>query len=98
MRQDNHRWDVVHAVRRYMAPPVTVEPVKGEATPKRVIGPPMSLISDSRQNGGLLLQLVAQGRGGKLAPVAVGYRGEEGEGAAEEPCEVHLRWILRRCI
>ena len=24
--------------------------------------------------------------------------GEEGEGAAEEPREVHLQWILRRCI
>ena len=25
-------------------------------------------------------------------------RGEEGEGAAEEPCEVYLRWLLRRRI
>ena len=31
---------------------------------------------------------------GKADTVPVGYRGENGEGAAEEPCEVHLRWIL----
>ena len=33
MRQDNHRWDVVRAVRRYMALQVTGEPIEGEATP-----------------------------------------------------------------
>ena len=98
MRQDSHRWDVVHAVRRYMAPLVTVELVEGGGTPRRVTGPLASLISDPRRNGGLLLQPVAQRCGGKLALVPVRYRGEEGEGAAEEPREVHLRWILRCCI
>ena len=49
MRQDGHRWDVVHAVRRYMVLLVTVEPVEVEATPRRVVGPQMSLTSDPRR-------------------------------------------------
>ena len=66
MRQDSHRWDVVHAVRQYMA---LLEPVEGEATPRCVVGPPTSLISNPRRNGGLTLQPVTQRRGGKLAVV-----------------------------
>ena len=81
-----------------MALLVIVEPVKGEATPLCVVRPPSSLISGPRRNGGLTLQPVAQRCGGKLALVPVGHRGEKGEGAAEEPCEVHLRWLLRRRI
>ena len=77
-----------------MALLVNVKLVKGEATPRRVVGPPTSLIFDVRRNGGLLLQPIAQHRGAKLALVLEGYRGEEGEGAAEEPRLVHLRWIL----
>ena len=95
MRQDGHHWDVVHAVARYMALLVTVKPVEGKAPPRRVVGPPTSLISDPRRNGGLLLQRVAQCRGGKLALVPVCYRGAEGEWAAEEPFEVYLRWLPR---
>ena len=57
-----------------------------EATPRRVVCAPSSLISDPRRNGGLIM--------GKLALVPVGHRGEKGEGAAEEPCEVHLQWPL----
>ena len=82
-------------MRRYTALLIAVEPGKGEATPGRVVCPPTSLISDPRRNGGLLLQPVAQRRGGKLALVPVGYQGKEGEGAAEEPCEVYLQWLLR---
>ena len=95
--QDNHRGDVVHAVRSYMALLVTVKPVEGEA-PRRVVRPPLRLISDPHRNRGSILQLVAQRRGGKPALVPVGPRGEKGEGAAEEPCEVHLWWLLRRRI
>ena len=98
VHQDSHRWDVVHTVRRYMALLVAVEPVEGEATPRRVVCPPSSLISDRCRNGGLILQLVSQRCGGKLALVPVGHRGEKGEGAAEEPCEVHLQWLLCRRI
>ena len=32
MREDSHRGDVVHALRRNVAQLVTVEPVEGEAT------------------------------------------------------------------
>ena len=84
MHQDSHRWDVVHAVRRYMALLVTVKLVEGEATPRCVVRPPLSLISDLRRNGGLILQPIAQRCGGKLALVPVGYLGEKGEGAVEE--------------
>ena len=98
VRQDSHSWDDVYAVRRYMVLRVTIKPVEGEATSRCVVGPPTSLISDPRRYGGLLLQPVAQRRGGKLALVLVGHQGEEREGAAEEPREVHLRQILRRRI
>ena len=72
-------------MRRYMALPVTVKSVEGETTSRRVIGPPTSLTSDLHREGGLLLQLVAQRFGRKPALVLVGHRGEESEGAAEEP-------------
>ena len=98
MRQDCHRGDVVHAVRRNVALLVTIEPVKGEATTRRVVCSPSGLIADPRRNGGLLLQPVAQCRRGELALVLVGHRGEKGEGAAEEPCHVDLRRLLRRRI
>ena len=98
MLQDSHRWDVVHSVRRYMALLVTVELVEGEATPWRVVRAPLSLISDPCRDGGLSLSPVAQRCGGKLALVPVGHQGEKGEMAAEEPCEVHLRWFLCRRI
>ena len=81
-----------------MAMLVTVEPVEEEATPWRVVCSPLSLISNPCRNGGLFLQPVAQGCRGKMALVPVGHRGEKGEGAAEEPCEIHLRWLLRRRI
>ena len=80
MRQDIHRWDVVHAVRRYMALLVTVKLVEGEATSRRVVHPPTSLISDPRRNGGFILQLVARRCGGKLALVPVSYRGRKEKG------------------
>ena len=48
--QDNHRGDVVHAVRCNVALLVTVEPVEGEATPRRVVYSPPSLIPDPRRN------------------------------------------------
>ena len=69
VRRDGHRWDVVHAVRRYMVLLVSVKPVEGEANARRVVSPPTSLISDPRRNGGLLLQPFAQRSGGKLALV-----------------------------
>ena len=77
VRQDSHRWDVVRAVRQYMALLVTVEPVEGEATPRRVVRPPPSLIIDPCRNGGLIVQRVAWRCGGKLALVLVGHRGGE---------------------
>ena len=98
MRQDNHRGYVVHSVRRYMALLVTVEPVEGEATSRRVVCPPSSFISDPCRNRALILQLVAQRCGGDLALVPVGHRGEKGEGAAEEPCHVDLWRLLHRRI
>ena len=98
MRQDNHRGDVVHAVRRNVALLVTIEPAEGESTPRRVVHSPLGLIASPRRYGGLALQLVAQRRWGELALVPVGHRGEEGEGAAEEPCQVHFRRLLRRYI
>ena len=82
---NSHRWDVVHAVRRYMAQLVIVKLVEGEATSRCVVAPQTSLISYPRRNGGLLLQQVARRRGGKLALVLVGHQGEERERAAEEP-------------
>ena len=48
--------------------------------------------------GGPILQPIAQRRWGELALVAVGHRGEEGEGAPEEPRQVYLWRLLRRCI
>ena len=40
MRQDGHRGDVVHAVRRNVVLLVTIKPVEGESTSRRVvIGP-----------------------------------------------------------
>ena len=98
MRQDSYRWDGAHAVRRYMALLVTVKPVEGEATFQHIVSSPLSLISNLRRHGGLLLQLVAQRRGGNLALVPVGHRGKERVGAAEEPRQVHLWRILRRRI
>ena len=50
MLQNSHRGDVVHAVRQYMELLVTVEPVKGEATHRRVVYSPLSLIPNPRQN------------------------------------------------
>ena len=98
MRQDSHRGDVVHAVRRNVALLVTVEPVEREATTRRVVCSPSGLIGDPRRYGGLILQPVAQRRWGELALVPVGHRGEKGEGAAEEPCRVDFRRLLRRLI
>ena len=85
------RQDVVHTLRRYMALIVIVEPVEGGATPRRVLRRSSNRISDPCWNGGLILQPVAYHCGGKLTSVPVGHRGEKGEGAVEEPCEVHLR-------
>ena len=50
VRHDNHRGDVVHAVRRNVALLVTVEQVEGEATPRHVVHYPSSLIADPRRN------------------------------------------------
>ena len=97
MRHDSHHGDVVHAVRRDVALLVAIEPVKGESTPRRVICSPSGLIAGPRRYGGPILQPVAQRRWGELALVPVGYRGEEGEGAPEEPHQVYLWRLLRRC-
>ena len=97
MCHDGHRWDVVRAVRQNVALLVTVEPVEGAATPRHVVGPPTSLISDPCRNGDVLLQPVTHRPGGKVALVPVGYRGAEGEGVADEPREVQFWWILHCC-
>ena len=70
----------------------------GAGTTRCVVSFPTSLISNPRWNGGLCLQPVAHRCGGKLALAPVGCRGEEREGAAEEPRQVHLRRILHRRI
>ena len=98
MRQDSHRGYVVHTVRRNGAWLVTIEPVEGEATTRCVVHSPPSLIADPRRNGGPNLPPVTDGRWGELALVPVGHRGEKGERAAEEPCQVDLRRLLRRRI
>ena len=98
MCQDSHRGDVVHAVRRNVALLVTIELVEGESTPRRVVHSPPGLIAGPCRIGGPSLQLVAQHRWGELALVPVGHRGEEGEGVPEEPCQVYLWRLLRRCI
>ena len=77
-------------MRRNVALLVTVEPVKGESTPRRVVRSPSGLIAGPRRYGGPILQPVAQHPWGELALILVGYRGEEGEGALEEPSQVHL--------
>ena len=69
---------------------VTVKPVEGEATCRRVVGPLASLTSDPRRNGGLLLQPVAERCGGKLALVPVGQRGEGVVWCGEAWCGVAL--------
>ena len=95
MRQDSHPGDVVHAVRRYVALLVAIEPVEGESTPRRVVFFP------SRRPAPVWrpdLQPVAQRRWGELALVPVGHRGEEGEGTPEEPHQVYLWRLLRRRI
>ena len=94
MRQDNHRRDVLHAVRRNVALLLAIEPVEGESTPRLVVGSSSGLIAGPRRYGGPVLQPVAQRRWGELALVPVGYRGEKGDGAAEEPCHVYLWWLL----
>ena len=60
MRQDSHRGDVVHAVRRNMALLVAIEPIEGESTPPRIVCSPSGLIAGPRRYGGPILQLVAQ--------------------------------------
>ena len=98
MPQDSHRGDVVHAVRRNVALLVTIEPGEGEATTRRVVCSPSGLTADPRRYGGLILQPVAQRRRGELALVPVSHRGEKGERAAEEPCQVDFRRLLCRRI
>ena len=61
MRQDSHRGDVVHAVRRNMALLVAIEPVEGESTPRRVVCSPSSLIAGLCRYGGGILQPGAVG-------------------------------------
>ena len=85
VRQDSHRGDVVHAVRRNVALLVAIEPVEGESTPRRVVGPPSGLIAGPYWYGGLILQPVAERQWGQLAFVPVGQRGVKRERAAEEP-------------
>ena len=55
MRQDSHRGDVVHAVRRNVALLVAIEPVEGESTPRRVVRPLSGLIAGLRRYGGPVL-------------------------------------------
>ena len=98
VRQDSHRGDVVHAVRRNVALLVAMEPVEGESTPRRVVCSQSGLIAGPRRYGGPILQPVAQRRWGELALVLVGHRGEEGEGAPEESRQVYLWRLLRGCI
>ena len=81
-----------------MALLVAIEPVEGESTARCVVRSPSGLIAGPRRYGGPILQLVAQRRWGELALVPVGHRGEEGEGAPEEPCQVYLWRLLHRCI
>ena len=90
MGQDSHRRDVVHTVRRDVALLVTIEPVKGEPPSRHVVHSPPGLIAGPCRYGGPILKPVAQRRRGELTLVAVGYRGEEGVRAPEEPCQVHL--------
>ena len=85
-------------MRRNVALLVAIEPVEGESTPQRVVCSPSGFIAGPRRYGGPILQPVAQRRWGGLALVLVGYRGEKGVGAAEEPCQVYLWRLLRRCI
>ena len=98
MRHGSHRGDIVHAVRRNVAVLVTIEPVEGEATTRRVVSSPSGLIADPRRYGGLILQPVAQRRRGELALVLVSHQGEKGERAEEEPCQVDFRRLLCRRI
>ena len=98
VRQDSQRADVVNAVRRDVALLVAMELVEGESTPRHVVRPPSALIAGPCRYGGRLWQPTAQRRGGELALVPVGHRREEGEGAAEEPRQVHLCRLLCCCI
>ena len=85
-------------MRRDVALLVTIELVEGEPTSRHVVHSPPGLIAVPRRYGGPFLQPVAQHRWGELTLVPVGYRGEEGERAPEEPCQVRLWRLLRRCI
>ena len=58
--------DVVHEVRRNVAPLVTVEPVEVEATTRRVLYSPSGFIADPPRYEGPILQPVAQRRWGEL--------------------------------
>ena len=86
MCQYSHRRDVVHAVRHYVALRVAIEPVEGESTPRCIVYSSPGLIAGPCRYGGPILQPVAQRCWGELSLVPVGHRGEEGEGAPEEPC------------
>ena len=91
MRPNNHRGYVVHAVRRNVALLVApVEPIEGKATARRVVCPPLGLIAGPRWYGGPIVQPAPRGRWGELALVPVVHRGEKGEGASQEPCQVYL--------
>ena len=85
-------------MRRNVALLVTIEPVEGESTSRRVGCSPSGLIADPRQYGGPSLQPVAQRRWGELALVPVGHQAKKGERAAEEPCQVYLWRLLCRRI
>ena len=82
-------------MRRDVALLVLVEPVQGEPSARHIVHPPSGLIAGLCRDRGPILQPVAQRRCGELTLVTVGYRGEEGVQAPEEPCKVHLRWLLR---
>ena len=95
---DSHRTDVVHAVRRDVALLFTMEPFKEEPSSGHVVHSPPGLIAGPCRYEGPILQPVAQRRWGEPTLVPVGYGGEELERAPEEPCQVHLRRLLRRRI
>ena len=75
MCQDSHCRDVVHAVRRYVALLVTIEPIVRESTSQCVVHSPSHLIAGPCRYGSPILQPVAQRRWGQLALVPVGHQG-----------------------